>query len=274
MFAANLDLDAGARERAQRLVLSGLAVVAASMGTLAGIWSLEQLAIDRVGPPERRIEIAQLSFLPPPPTKEAPAAPAHEPRADTPAPAAAPAPRRVDEEEPRSEPVASDSTAALGASSPEAERSSGIPDALGGVGQGCPGGVCSPIDRGISPPRGTCVGPNCARAPGGERKGPGAPLAVGFSALNCLSCPDPSESALRKTAAGVRRRGGRIVTHFCVDPRGRVEPESVRIERSFGEDEVDRIVTKTVSGWRFSPMRVDAAPRRACSETTFEIRFR
>ncbi|MCA9683416.1 MAG: TonB family protein [Myxococcales bacterium] len=258
------------RQRTQRLLLAGLIALAGTSATLATTWTLERLIVDRVGPPEARFDLAQLSFLPPPPVAKPPPPPEIEGGA-------------AGGESDRRDPAPSRPVADEGPSEPEPKSIGKIPEpdrGFSGLPPAgfCPGGICPAKATGTG--TGTCVGIHCKKGPGGggtgigTGSGGGAPRTVPFSAMSCLACVDPDPAELRKTAAGIRQQGGKVVVHFCVDRNGKVEAGSLRIKQSFGDAAVDAIAKKAVGTWRFSPMEIDGEARRACSDARFSIQFR
>ena len=102
-------------------------------------------------------------------------------------------------------------------------------------------------------------------------EGPKAPVNVRRSQLTCMSCPDPSSTAIRQVASK-KLRSGRNITRLCVNEKGRVENVSTR--KSAGDPRVDELVRKTVRGWEMRPFRVDGRARRACTTATFSIEVR
>lgn len=116
---------------------------------------------------------------------------------------------------------------------------------------------------------GTCKGPKCRTT----TRDPGAlpPIKVNRSQLACTACPNPSEAELRRAAKGTLR-GGRNITRFCVDTRGRVS--EVHTTKSAGDPHVDGVIRRTVKNWRLRPFRVAGKERRACTTATFNLKFR
>ncbi len=139
------------------------------------------------------------------------------------------------------------------------------------TGIGCPAGVCTGLRPDIG--GGSCTGPSCAATLLPPARDSAAPAEVEFSALRCLACANPDLTALRKAALGVQQRRGRIELKFCVDRAGQVERSSINVRRSFGLAAVDRVTIAAIERWRFSPLKIAGAPRRACSSATFELRI-
>lgn len=273
MFEATLytaDLD---RPRLQRLTLAAAIAIAATTAGIASMWTLDQLHIDRISGPSQQFELAQFSMLPPPPPVVPPPPPGDDGGDTEDQKPSDPVP--TNEREPPESLDADDSPSEI----PQprtiaAPRTQGIP----GLGQsGCPGGVCQGVAKtgpGIGVP---CGPPICSSSSSSNSSTrgieSGSPKEVEFSALRCLTCADPDRAALRKTTASVQGREGKVSARFCVDAGGRVEGNSISIERSYGDAAVDRIVRATIKGWRFSPMKVGNQARRACSSVSFNIRF-
>lgn len=271
MFEATLytaDLD---RPRLQRLIFAAAIAIAATTAGIASMWTLDQLHIDRISGPSQQLELAQFSMLPPPPVVPPPPPPDDGDQEDQ---------KPVDPVSPseRQQSVSPDADDSLDADDSPTEipeprtiagpRRQGIPD-LGG---GCPGGVCQGVAKtgGGGPP---CIGPLCGSRSTSPSIQSSPPKEVEFSALRCLACANPDRAALRKTTAGVQGREGKVTARFCVDASGRVEANSISIQRSYGDAAVDRIVRSTIKAWRFSPMKVGNQARRACSSVSFNIRF-
>jgi TonB family protein len=271
MFEATLytaDLD---RSRLQRLTLAAAIAIAATTAGIASMWTLDQLHIDRISGPSQQFELAQLSMLPPPPPVVPPPPPEDDTEDQKPADPVSSEREQVESSDADDSIDAEDSPSEI----PEprtiaAPRKQGIPD----LGQsGCPGGVCQGVAK-TGPDGGSpCLGPLCGNRSTSPTIESGPPKEVEFSALRCLACADPDRAALRKTTASVQGREGKVTARFCVDAGGRVEANSISIERSYGDAAVDRIVRATIKGWRFSPMKVGNQARRACSSVSFNIRF-
>jgi len=267
MFEAALSSTLPDPQRLQRLTLAAAIALSVTAASIAGVWTLERLHIDRVGGPTATpFELMSFSVLPPPKPVTPPPPPTY---GDEPEQASDPAPTsRV--ARPDQPDHASDQTdpsprglAGLGASG-SGERGAGIP-----TGPGCAPGLCGPS---LIPGSGTpCIGPSCAKP--GPPSVAAAPGRVEFSALRCLACADPDRDLLRKADMGSRKRSGAVGVRFCVDTRGHVEPGSVEISRSFGDATIDDITRAAVRRWRFSPMKVAGQPRRACTQTQFQIHF-
>lgn len=266
MFEATLHAADPDHQRLQRLTFAAAIAVASLATAIAGVWTLERMHIDRIGGPSQQFEIAQLSLLPPPKPADPPPPPPKEfddGSGGDPSPrtTAVGKPLESDLDDGSPSDTAEPSTHAIAGA-----HDRGIPSFAGGT--GCPGGVCV----GTNPGDGTgqpCFGLHC----GTSKKADAAPTEVEFSALRCLACADPDRAALRKTAASMQRREGTVVVRFCVDVDGRVDGRSIKVKRSHGDAAVDRITTAAIERWRFSPMKVGNQPRRACSSTTFNIRF-
>ena len=75
--------------------------------------------------------------------------------------------------------------------------------------------------------------------------------------------PDDASRAELK-ALGNRVRGTVV---YCIDTSGSVR--SVAISRSSGSPSYDRVLMRTVAGWRYHPVAVAGTPVRACSSVTF-----
>lgn len=263
MFAATLDASSS-DVRASRLALATILVCSglALACTLALV--LERMVVMRVAGPRSRIDFAAAAIAEPPKPIEPPDPPRDiepvERAGGGELPSVAPPAIVEIREDVEGE--------ARGGDEPAGEGR-GIPGPIHG-GSSCVGPMCGkPAIGGLQSGIGTgfCVGSHCK--PGKAK--PPAPLSL--DAMQCIACPDPSDAALRKTTAGLAKRTGTNVTSFCVDPRGRVEADSIDTRRSHGDPTIDRLCREAVAGWRFSPTKVDGEARRACSEATFRIRF-
>jgi TonB family protein len=258
MFEATLQAANPDQQRLQRLLFASMIALASTAAAFASVWTLEQMHIDRIAGPVQQFELAHLSLLPPPQLVDPPPPPPpiQSGGADNPSSDASP---------PDDEPVLDESDATEDL--PDALRE---PPSKGPVG----GGDIPDFRNPIGCPGGVCGGRNPNPPPGPLIKQPDPPPAeVQFSALRCLACADPDEAALRKTTASLRSRSGKVIVRFCVNVRGRVEADSIDIERSYGDAAVDRITRAAIEDWRFSPMKVGNQPRRACSRAEFNIRF-
>jgi TonB family protein len=261
MFETTLAAAQPDRLRTHRLIFATLISVGMTTFGLAGSWTLDRLDIDRVGGPRSSFELVEYSLLAPKPVDPPPPPPEVESRTE----GGDPGPVRDMLDEPPSD-----------AGPDIAPPTNRIPD-IGSKGDGriptIGGGACPPHICGIGTNTATtgngCVGPHC----GVSQKPDPAPAEVSFSALHCLACSDPDRAQLRRTASSMRKRGGDVALRFCVDERGRVEAGSIDVTESFGDIEVDRIARAAVAGWRFKPMQIAGAPRRACRETHFRITF-
>jgi TonB family protein len=262
MFEATLASTQPDRLRTQRLMLATLISVGMTSIGLAGSWTLERLGVDRVGGPRSDFELIEYSLLPPKPIDPPPPPPNDQGLQG------ADGPDSIED-------IVETPTTTSIAIPPPTRR---IPDiGSSGDGGGIPdggGGTCRPPLCGLGTNSALtggdgCVGPNCGVA----RRPDPPPAEVSFSALSCIVCPDPDDAQLRRTSASMRKRAGDVALRFCVNERGRVEAGSIDITRSFGDADVDRITRSAVAGWRFKPMQVAGAPRRACSEATFRITF-
>lgn len=267
---SHLDSSAHERERAQRLMFSALIALSSVSVGLATMLTLDRLDIERVGGVTAELDISQITLMAPPKLIEPPPAPV-EPKlraeASVPSKPSRPTPAAA---------AATDDDESAPDSEPDEGPTSSIPDPTGipsNGGGGCPGGICK---SGPAVPVG-CLGPHCGTGGGGGGGGIGsgdvAPMAVEFSALRCLACPDPSKEALRKTAASRHHERGRVDVYFCVDAKGSVDKRSIKLRKSFGDADVDRIAKDAVGRWRFKAMKVAGKARRACTETSFNIRF-
>jgi TonB family protein len=267
MFEATLHAADPDHQRLQRLTLAAAIALASTATAIASVWTLERLHIDRIGGPSQKFEITHLSLLPPPKPVDPPPPPKFvEPDssvASTSTSTVKPTVSKLVED--------SASDAGVQATKPSVGvHNRGVPDFGGGA--SCPGGLCLGTNSGGG--NTPCVGPQCGTSSSHSKTTvDSAPAEVEFSALRCLACADPDRAALRKTNAGMQRRNGKVVARFCVDHNGRVEARSIQISRSHGDAAVDRITTAALQGWRFSPMKIGNAPRRACSSATFNIRF-
>lgn len=261
------------QQRANRLMLATMIAISTTSFALAGTWTMERLNIERVHAPDGlQLDIAQVRFLPPPPVEKPPEL-AEDPSTVAATAAAPQAAANTLEEDPPDDDPAPATTPSSIPSIPSIPLASGGTGGIPG-GKGCPGGVCSTV------PEGTCVGPHCsAIATSGTCVGPNckagsaAPTKVEFSALRCLACADPSKAELRKTKAATQKRPGTVTAKFCVHPNGKVDPKSVKLSSTFHDAVVEDVVRKAVRQWRFSPMKVGGQARRACSDTSFDIRF-
>ena len=263
MYQTSLFVPERDPQRVQRLTAATMLAVVAVFTLLATAWTRERLQIERVTAPKPPpFELSSMALLPTQ-RPEPPAAPEDPTSGDaTASPTAPTTPRAANLE--AGPPESGASASATGTTSATDENLPALDQ-----GGGCPGGVCTastrtgPPQRPVTPePCPDCKGPD--QAPPASRS---APRTVDFSTLDCLSCPDPDRAALRQTTAGTVR------VRFCVDARGRIEPASLRVGPSFGDEEVDAIVRRAVQRWRFEPLRVAGQARRSCSETRFAIRF-
>lgn len=263
MFEATLHAADPDRQRQQRLILAAAIAVSTSSVAFASVWTLERLGIDRVLGPSQQFELLQFSLLPAPQIEPPPPPPP-----ETSARGSASASMSVEET------LEEDPTANEGLTQPQQHKNP-IGDGKGmptGTGTGCKGPLCT----GALNPNvigQTCTGPACATVTKLPPAIESAPAEVDFSVLRCLACANPDQAALRKTVATMRKRSGKVEVKFCVDRTGRVEANSIKVSRSFGVATVDQVTTKAIKGWRFSPMKVNGKPRRACSRTVFNIRF-
>jgi TonB family protein len=261
-FEATLSSAAPDRQRIQRLCFATLISVGMTVTGLAGSWALGQLGIERVGGPRSTFELVEFSLLAPKPIDPPPPPPMIEPVVGG----------GGGEVGPQRETIEEHTISDAGIESMEPSKR--IPDigSSGGgripAGIGCPGGICGHSLIPSTTGKG-CVGSHCGVA---ERPAP-PPAEVSFSALHCLACSDPDRAELRRTISSTRKRNGSVALRFCVDVRGRVDASSIDVTESFGDAEVDRITRTAVSRWRFKPMQIAGAPRRACSETRFRITF-
>lgn len=270
MFEATLYTADPDRQRLQRLTLAAAIALAATTVMLASAWSLERMHIDRLAGPAQQFELLQLSLLPPKLIDPPPPPPVIHPKGGDAGPSQSATETKPDDPKPLevdSDPSPTDPKPPTDAG--PLTHGNTIPDFGGGI--GCPGGTCLNNHK-TAETETPCVGPLCGNH-GGSTANDVAPKEVEFSALRCLACADPDRAALRKTAASLQARDGTVVARFCVDLSGRVEPNSIKIERSHGDAAVDQITRAAIEGWRFSPMKVGNQTRRACSRAKFNIRF-
>jgi protein TonB len=256
-------VDAPTPSRSSRLMLAS--VIACSSLAIAAAFALtlERMSILRMPGPKTSYELASVVIAEPPKVAEPPAKPDDPPAAN----GEFDGPTTPDHPSPKSailEDGGDPSSPTIGSTGGGA---SGIPGGPPG-GKPCPAGICAKGPVGI--PGGLCIGPNCKKTATSK---PPPPKPLPFSSLGCIACADPSQDALRRTAAGIRKSSGTNVTRFCVDASGRVEASSVATESSHGDPAIDRLCRDAVKGWRFTPTKVDGEGRRACSEATFRIRF-
>ena len=99
----------------------------------------------------------------------------------------------------------------------------------------------------------------------------GLPLARVMA--RAIYSPEPDPRLLAQTkAARFDRSSGKNTTSFCVDRAGRVF--DVETKRRFpGDPQVDAIIRKAISSWRFSPLEVDSEPTAICTQRTFMLKF-
>jgi TonB family protein len=263
-FASHLDASPS---RSSRLMFAS--VIACSSLAIAAAFALtlERMSIFRVQGPKTTFELAAVVIAAPPPVADPPpkpeeiaAASSDQGGMSTPSREESKADSLIETSEPS---IRDDSIGSADNHKP------GIPGIPSG-GASCPGGICGkgPIGNGIGG-TGSCIGPNCKKS----SAKPPPPKPLPLSSLACITCPDPSTTALRRTAAGMRKDAGTNTTRFCVDTSGHVEPGSVATQTSHGDPAIDRLCRDTVKTWRFSPTKVDGQARRACSEATFRIEF-
>jgi TonB family protein len=261
MFEATLAAADPDRPRIERLGLATLLALASTTAVLAGMSTLDRMHIDRItGPASQRFELTQVRLLPPPKVVEPPP-PRTVPEQSA---GAVAAPRGTTREESLEED--DDDLAPARSSTGRRGVSAGQGDT------DCRGPACGKLSIPGLTGIGSCVGPHCSNTgqPGLE----GPPSAkVEYSAMTCRVCPDPDKTALRKLAGKIRQRSGTVAVRFCVDTGGLVEARSIQIDSSFDESAIDEITRAAIRRWRFAPMKVNGAPRRACSRVEFDFRF-
>jgi TonB family protein len=105
---------------------------------------------------------------------------------------------------------------------------------------------------------GECTGDQCGPAP----TPPAAVLPPRVGEKSCVSCPVPHlPPAYLRIGASYS-----VMVRICVDVSGRVE--SVKVLQGLGAS-ADESVVATVSGWRFSPYKIDGRPVPFCYATRF-----
>ncbi len=251
-------IDPGARKRFA--TASMLAVVASVLAVGAYVGG-QRMSIRRVDGPHVDLDVLFASIVATPPLAvEPPARPESSPEPTNDAtPAIAP----------KDEPDAHEDVL-----EPAMKRVTGGRDAQGeghGARTGVPGPT-GPASGVPCPMPGSCRTPPIATRPiNTDTTKPEAVVPESVVRARLRFSPDPSRAELLRTVAGQRGQGGTAVFHFCVDPDGRVS--DVRVKRSAGDREVDRICRDALARWRFHPTKLGDVARRTCSEMSFVIAF-
>lgn len=251
------------RVRNRFLVSATLAIAAV---TVVGTFSVlaQMMDIDRVVPPQVEDMLTMQVVVQGPPAAEPPPRPEPPVRNEAPADTT---PHRV-----ASAPLEDVSRSGDDGAPPSDEPSTGSKTKLGFGDGDARAGPCLPPACVVGVPK-TGSGPFTGDGSGRPRNEP-APAAEPIDVMRARAKYDPNPDAaeLGRTPTGLgSRRPGSTTVAFCVATDGTVD--TAKVEKSFGDPQVDAIVRRTVKRWRFEPLRAGGKARRSCSAVTFRIEF-
>lgn len=138
--------------------------------------------------------------------------------------------------------------------------------------RGVPGGVPGGVPAGVV---GGVVGGSLGGAPpsakASTKASPKQNKSLATVMANAIYSPDPKQSKLAGTKAGLEGKPLTAKVSFCVNGYGKIE--DVKTSKKSGDADVDRICRDTVTKWRFKPFIVGGKPIKTCTTVKFSLKF-